>query len=238
MFKFYKHTLAARINDLLMGVIALGILVVAIEYIQIGTSLRNFNDVHNLLQRLVLLLLVVFFACYILIAYSAYWDATPEIEQELNVASFDELSSSRIIVIFLLDIIQVALVACMVGTMLVGDLTNFRSIPPSPEVSLDLNLIDFAFLFALAFAWHTVIVIWYSIRDGGFQIRSVHTGYLGIYLVLFTGILIMAQWEDTSWHRIVEWMLTIIFGTLIGTLFVIKGKSDLERAARQLSSHS
>lgn len=140
---------------------------------------------------------------------------------------FNDLASNRIIVLFLLDIIQVALVACMVGALLVGDLTDFNVASKSAGIPIDLKLIDCAFLFALAFAWHFVIVIWYSIRGGALRTRGMHLGYSGVYALMFIATVFMDQGEAASWYQVVEWILTLIFGGLICSLFWIKGKTDV-----------
>lgn len=223
MNNFYNKV-SSRIEDLILAIVALGILVVSIEYVQFFLDHRGNIDVYGFSQRLVLFFAVIVFTSYYFLAYSAYF-CCPQVDQ-----SFNGLSARRMIVMYILELVQVTLATLPYAILLIGTLTSapdkFSSGLTLDKVDISISLDQLALLFIIMSAWHLVAFSWYSISFGDKSDRRLHLIYLVIYLVFYA----LVQWLGRALEvDIIEWILIVAYLMVVLSLYFTKGVKDLQK---------
>ncbi|WP_017940428.1 MULTISPECIES: hypothetical protein [unclassified Thioalkalivibrio] len=215
---FYSR-LSEKISDLILAVIALGLLVVSVEYVQFLTDHPGTFVDPEFWKRIILALLVTVFTAYKFVAYSAYFCA-PD-----NATRLARLSPVRVILMFLCDLAQVMLVAWLYAVLLIGHLTSLGGREGATEVTLGDNMIQFLFLFMAL--WHVAVLLWYTVARGTWRDRAVHGGFAVAYLLaigmlsLVDGVL-SRQWTD--------WIAIAFYGACVVLLYRLKAIPDIRNA--------
>ena len=221
MEAFYNR-LSEKISDLILAVIALGLLVVSVEYVQFLTDHPGTFADPEFWKRIALALLVTVFTAYKFVAYSAYFC------DEANAARLAQLSPVRVILMFLCDLAQVMLVAWLYAVLLIGHLTSLGGREGATEVTLGDNMIQFLFLFMAL--WHVAVLLWYIVARGRWRDRVVHGGFAAAYL-LAVGVLSLV--EGAGQRGLVDWSAIVFYGACVVLLYRIKAIPDIGNALRR-----
>ncbi|WP_147291781.1 hypothetical protein [Alteromonas aestuariivivens] len=226
MNNLYKNV-AGRIEDLILAIVALGILVVSIEYIQFYLYHRELNlDTHGFIQRIVLFLVVILFTSYYFLAYSAYFSHNDTDDNLSNLCSL------RLITMYILDLIQVTLAALPYAILLIGTLSSapdqFNSWKPGEFIALKISLNQMHLLFVIMMCWHLVVYAWYMVASGDQSSKRLHLGYTACYVLLAMQSAYAPQWAEKSPFFV--WGLIGVYMLLVLSLYLSKGKQDVQRA--------
>lgn len=220
MNPFYSK-LSEKISDLILAVIALGLLVVSVEYVQFLTDYPG--SLHNpeFWKRIALTLLVIVFTAYKFIAYSAYF-CTPD-----NDSALASLGPWRIILMFLCDLAQVTLVAWLYAILLIGHLTSAGDSSSTNDVTLGANVM--LYLFAFMALWHLAVLIWYVLARGQGRNKTIHGGFVLVYAVAVVILLLVEPGRDRT---IADWSAIGFYAVCILWLYRLKAVPDINKAIK------
>lgn len=220
---FYKK-ISQRIEDLILAVVALGILVVSIEYIQFFLDHKNNINYSAFIQRVFLFIIVVIFTSYYFIAYTAYFN-TKHIED-----NFKPFSPRKTIALYLNDLIQITIASWLYAALLIGNLTSAPDNVPEMPIIVTTSLLQT--IFTIMFLWHLVVLTWYLMSSGSKRDKLIHTIYSFIYLVIV--IIINSMNIEKSNEYIYVWYLLAFYFSVVISLYYFKGIYDMEEA---IASH-
>ncbi len=215
------NKLSEKISDLILAVIALGLLVVSVEYVQIITDNPQMLKNPDFWKRIALTSLVTAFTAYKFVAYSAYF-CNPD-----NCQRLAGLSEWRIVVLFLLDLVEVTLVAWLYAVMLIGHLTSLGDAIVSSDIALGATTIPFLFLFLAL--WHLTVLLWYLVARGSRRDRRVHAGFMAAYLL---AMMLLSLPDIDPIRELTDWLAIAFFAACVGLLYRLKAIPDIRAAAR------
>ncbi|WP_018871086.1 hypothetical protein [Thioalkalivibrio sp. ALgr3] len=215
---FYNR-LSEKISDLILAVIALGLLVVSVEYVQFLTDHPSTIRDPEFWKRIVLTALVTVFTAYKFVAYSAYF-CNPD-----NGARLAGLSPRRIVVLFLLDLVEVTLVAWLYAILLIGHLTSLGGREATISVELGATMLPFLFLFLAL--WHLTVLVWYWVARGGYRDMLIHLAFALAYLAMMT--LLLAT-DTVRYKELFDWGAIAFFAGCVALLYWVKGIPDIRNA--------
>lgn len=218
MGSFYNR-LSEKISDLILAVIALGLLVVSVEYVQFLSDYPSTIRDPEFWKRITLTALVTVFTAYKFVAYSAYF-CNPA-----NSERLERLSPRRIVVLFLLDLVEVTLVAWLYAILLIGHLTSLGGREATENVELGPTMIPFLFLFLAL--WHLAVFAWYLVARGGRYNQFLHVGFAGVYLLAMLVLVVV----DTDRYKVLfDWGAILFFALCVGLLYWLKAIPDIRDA--------
>jgi hypothetical protein len=216
------NKISHRIEDLILAVVALGILVVSIEYVQYYLDHRTTISYTEFSQRIALFITVVIFTSYYFIAYTAYFN-TKSIEGE-----FLPLSSVRTVVLYLNDLAQVTIASWLYAALLIGNLTSAPNNSNVKSLAITIDLMQVVFFVMLL--WHLVVVLWYFLSKANFRNIKIHSIYSLIYAALCAALQYINF--DLSVEHLYVWILIAIYFFNVISLYYFKGIYDIDAAVR------
>jgi len=207
-------------EDLIVAIVALGILVVSVEYVQFFLDHRDIINYADMAQRLVLFACVVLFTSYYFVTYSAYFI------NKKNSVFFQELSAGRMIVLYILDLLAITTASWLYAVLLIGTLTSAPDNLPAHAADIDvsINVSDMSVIFMIMLIWHFIILIWYFVSGGNREDKSLHA----MYTVLYVSLLILSG--HVIQGGLIVWAYILCYLCLIVSLYVLKGIPDIEAA--------
>ncbi len=218
MESFY-YKISGVMEDLIIGLVALGILVVSFEYVQFYMDFRDQITFTDFSQRLLLFITVVMFTAYYFVAYSAYF----------SNANFDKTcdhySARRMVVMYLLDLIAITVSSWLYAVLLIGVLTSVPSDLPNSikQITLSITLDDMDTVFKIMFVWHTIVAIWYFVAMGDKKDKLLHIRYIVIYFVLIVC-------ESFCTDEFLVWIFILTYLLLVLSLYYFKGVPDIQKS--------
>ncbi len=218
MNPFYSK-LSEKISDLILAVIALGLLVVSVEYVQFLTDYPGTLHNPEFWKRIALTSLVIIFTAYKFIAYSAYFCA-PD-----NASTLASLGPWRIILMFLCDLAQVTLVAWLYAILLIGHLTSAGDNSSTNEVTLGANVM--LYLFGFMALWHLAVFIWYALARGQRYNKTIHGGFVLVYAI---AVMILLLIEPSNDRAIMDWSAIGFYALCVLLLYRLKAVPDINKA--------
>lgn len=220
--QYYAGHVMDRVNQIQLAVIGIGIAILAINYLGLVTVDVAVLSNPSFWQRVTLLLLVIVFSSYTALVYNAY----PVQVQRLGNKPVKGGYPVRIFVLFLLDIFQVTVAACMFGVLFIPDavqLLESRQCTDGFASRQCLGLPEFGveMIFALGALWHLAVAAWYAIADG-LKIRDIpiHIAFVAIYVALST-LSFHIEWFDA-------WAAAASFCLVLALLFFAQGRRWLK----------
>ncbi len=215
--EYYAGHVMDRVNQIQLAVIGIGIAMLAINYLGLVTVEAGVLGSSAYWQRIILLLLVILFACYTALVYNAY----PIQVGKSDTSPVRGRYPTRIFSLFLLDIFQVTLAACMFGVLFIPDarqLIGGEYCVTSLEGPNCLGLPEYALetIFVLGALWHLTAAVWYWIADG-LRVHDVpvHCLFAIVYLGLAAASYLLA-WFD-------PWVGAGGFLLVLSCLFLVQG---------------
>lgn len=220
--KYYTRHVMDRVNQIQLAVIGIGIAILAINYLGLMTAEIDVLSSPPFWQRVILLLLVILFSSYTALVYSAYLIRVDDPE----TSHIKGGHPVRILTLFLLDIFQATVTACMFGVLFIPDAVQLLSSPPCSEQLISqqcLGLPELAIemIFLLGAAWHVLVTAWYVVADG-FRKPDVrnHCCFASIYVLLALASFFF------DWFN--PWIAAASFSVVLISLFVVQGRRWLE----------
>lgn len=215
---FYEVRIAPFISDLSAVVISIGIISVSIGYVNAILTAPDILFTSAFWIRFIALAATVTFTCFFLISYVADLDGA----HDTSWAS-ESRSPSRIIALYLIDLLMLGLQGCMYGVIVLRDFSEFGELGPSE--ALEMGELHFVFLAGLAAAWHLTTASWHLLAR---SLISAHTTHL-IFCALFTALMVVACFFDLdSPAKQFAWAGT--FFTIVMALFFIRGRKLIKNA--------
>lgn len=215
--QYYAGHVMERVNQIQLAVIGIGIAILAINYLGLVTVEIGVLFSPAFWQRVILLLLVIVFASYTALIYNAY----PVQVHEPGYGQVKGSYPARIFALFLLDILQVTVAACMFGVLFIPDAVQLLESPQCSEgvVSqqcLGLPELGVEMIFALGAIWHLAVAAWYAVADG-LRIRDipVHATFALIYVLLASA--------SFQFDWIGPWIAAAAFCVVLVLLFFAQG---------------
>jgi hypothetical protein len=218
MESFYNK-ISGVMEDLIIAIVALGILVVSFEYIQFYIDFKNQIPTIDFAQRILLFLAVVMFTAYYFVSYSAYFS------NKNNHKSCANYSAGRMVIMYLLDLLGVTIASWLYAVLLIGVLTSTPDNLPEKvtEMNLQITLNDMNTLFTIMFLWHTTVTLWYFAAQGDKQDKRLHIMYVLAYFLL---ICCTAYCTD----EFLVWLFIGIYIFLVLSIYYFKGIPDIKKA--------
>lgn len=220
--QYYAGHVMDRVNQIQLAVIGIGIAILAINYLGLVTVEVAVLFSAAFWQRVVLLLLVIVFSSYTALVYNAY----PVQIHEPGAGHVKGSYPMRIFALFLLDIFQVTVAACMFGVLFIPDAVQLLESPRcaggvASQACLGLPRFAIEMIFALGVLWHLAVAAWYAIADGlGQRDFPVHVVFALVYVAL--GALgFHFAWFDA-------WIAALAFAGVLATLFLVQGRRWLK----------
>lgn len=208
--QYYAGHVMDRVNQIQLAVIGIGIAILAINYLGLVTAEVAVLFSSAFWQRVILLMLVIVFSCYTALVYNAY----PVQLHEPGIGHVKGSYPVRIFALFLLDIFQVTVAACMFGVLFIPDAVQLLS---SPQCSggvdsgacLALPELGIEMIFMLGALWHLAVAVWYAVADG-IKVRDIpiHVVFAAIY-VLLAGLGHYLEWFG-AWAAAAAFCLVLI----------------------------
>lgn len=220
--QYYAGHVMDRVNQIQLAVIGIGIAILAINYLGLVTVEVGVLFSSAFWQRVALLLLVIVFSSYTALVYNAY----PVQIHRSGAGPVKGSYPARIFTLFLLDIFQVTVAACMYGVLFIPDAVQLLESPRCAEgvmsqSCLGLPELGIEMIFALGVLWHLAVAAWYALADGlGKGDISVHVVFALLY-VLLASISFYFAWFDA-------WIAAAAFGVVLASLFLVQGRRWLK----------
>jgi len=215
--EYYARHVMERVNQIQLAVIGIGIAILAINYLGLVTARFVVLESEYYWQRLILLLLVIVFASYTALVYNAYPVQRRKPDQSPTRVGYP----IRIYSLFLLDIFQVTLAACMFGVLFIPDAAQLvNSGSCSDEITsadcLGLPKRGIEIIFVLAALWHLSVAAWYGIADG---LKARDVPVHGVFGLAYVALAAIYQWDVVG-----VWAAVLGFALLLTALFVVQGR--------------
>lgn len=238
----FYNKVAERVEDLILGVVALGILFVSIEYVQFALEFKQQLAESRLstefVQRIVLFFAVLIFSSYYLISYAAYFAH----KSEKNGGT--KFKSSQIVILYILELLQVTVAAGLFAVVLIGDLTgiNFKNYDQADTAFnlIEVTLSSIGMIYFFMIVWHSVVFIWYwlwhvFLSGKVFFIHRdliVHSCYVATYICLFFVINYISaiNLESDTLLSAVEYSFIVLYIMIVISLFLTKAIPDMDKA--------
>lgn len=220
--QYYAGHVMDRVNQIQLAVIGIGIAILAINYLGLVTVEIGVLFSPSFWQRVSLLLLVIVFSSYTALVYNAY----PVQIHEPGNGHVKGSYPVRIFALFLLDIFQVTVAACIFGVLFIPDAAQLLASPQCSEgfaskQCLGLPELGIEMIFVLGAVWHLAVGVWYAIADG-FRVRDipVHSVFAVIYVLLALASFHF-QWFGA-------WIAAAAFCVVLALLFFAQGRRWLK----------
>lgn len=214
--------IAGRIEDLILAIVALGILVVSIEYVQFYLDNKETINLIHFSQRLCLFFSVILFTSYYFIAYSAYF-TTKHISD-----SYSNLSARRMVAMYINDLAQVTIASWPYAILLIGTLTSapdkISGISSVADIDISITIEQINLLFIIMLLWHVTVIVWYIISLGDKRDVVIH----GIYVVIYAALVMIT---NTLMNYLVGewiWVFILLYLCLVLSLYKTKGIPDIK----------
>lgn len=217
----YQSTLSPLIVQIILVVVALGLLDVSLDYV--GRALHDIAILGEarFWQRVVLLLSVLAFTTYNLISYSTE-AATTAADAGWNGTT---RTPGRVVGLFLLDLLQVAVLGWMYVSLLVGE-PGEQAIRGADRLTLEP--IHFVFIATLAGCWHVLVLLWHWVAGSRGEAMASHARFtLMFWLIAATAVLLPSgawTWPGTPWMLLAGFVGTVV------VLFATRGRRVLSNA--------
>jgi hypothetical protein len=221
----FYDSISKRISELMLAVIALGMLLVSVEYVQNIVLKPEDLGAIALVKRICLVLLVFVFTSYNFVAYTAYFH--PDSKRK----AFSALSDMRILLLFFIDLTQVMITGWLYATLLLGNITDLGdSHFPAGDLLYPSTLLS---LFTFMALWHFSVLIWYFVRMDSY--RTAHFGFFVAYLIALTLLFVFyftSLGADLILRNIVDWVCVAFFALCVFVLYRIIALPLIEDARR------
>lgn len=216
--QYYTSHLMDSVNQIQLAVIGIGIAILAINYLGLVTVEIDVLFTPPFWQRVILLLLVIAFASYTALVYKAYPIKIHK-RRESPIRGSDPV---RIFTLFLLDIFQVTLAACMFGVLFVPDAAQLLdsrkcSVGLASQQCLGLPELGIEMIFALGALWHVTVAVWYGLVDGFTERDAGVHSIFALGYVLLVAVSFYFQWFDA-------WIAAGSFSVVLIALFFVQGR--------------
>lgn len=221
--EYYAGNAMPPVNQIQLSVIALGITILAINYISLATFDSKVLTEVVFWQRLILLMLVILFSCYTALVYNAYWHS----ERPDNKEKIFPDNPLRIFALFLIDVFQVAVAAGMFGVLFIPDAFQLQVTGPCRQEltapgCLGLSGHTVLMIFSLGALWHGTAVAWYAICDrAGALDVGIHAIFSFVYLALALGSHFLGGLHP--------WIAAGAFAAVLTALFLVQGQRWLRK---------
>lgn len=233
---FYEERLAPIVCDLTQVVVSLGLISVSLGYVSAVIGDTSVLLTGAFWLRMLVLFTTVSFTCYSLLGYVADMTA----REDTTFAS-ESRSPTRIIVLFLIDLMMLGEQGWLYGVLAVtvigeagepGDLSELQ-----PFALQSTHLVMLALLAAV---WHATTFIWHLIASprpqAGASIRHLiasprlkaqasHLGFIAAFALL-AGWAFWGQPES----RLLQWLWTLSYTLIVVMLFFTRGRSLVRKA--------
>jgi hypothetical protein len=203
---FYYDRISKRIGDLLLAVVALGLLLVSVEYIRFAQNYPEAVGNQEFWKRTIFTVLVIIFSSYNFIAYAAYFNVEKKTRPLLNPV--------RLIFLYLTDLAQVTLTAWLYSIVLIGNITSAGSSPAAIEVGVD----TFIYLFFFMLLWHLIVIGWYALSKGPRAAMLLHARFAAAY---FIASAVLFLFDFPAYSNLIEWLCIIFYAVLIFAIYWI-----------------
>lgn len=212
---YYIHNVMPRVNEMLLGLIGIGVLILSVTYIHLVTLEPEILLNENYWKRIFLIVIIIAFAAYNAIVYYAYAN-----EEGQHVPRTDR--PLRVFGLFLLDLAQITFAACMFGTMYIESTSDTlangacaTSLDSPQCLALDKHSI--VMIYALGALWHLSVAAWYVIAESwsNGNVRS-HGGFMLLYLLLILATTTVGLFSD--------WLAISIFGVIVALVYHAQGE--------------
>jgi len=227
MDSFYAKV-SSRIEDLILAIVALGILVVSIEYVQLYLDHPDSINWVIFAEKMVLFLAVILFTAYYFLAYSAFF------QRQSTHKRLRELRAGRIVALYMIDLAQVAIAALPYTVLLVGTLTSAPDEYSSDSVlkadHLGVTINHLQFLFWVMLLWHIIVGSWYAV----FARSRWSFGLHGVYVLVYIALLVILPFiQDNMESSLIKWCLILGYLFIVISLYVTKGRRDINKLIEQ-----
>lgn len=229
---FYEERLAPIVCDLTQVVVSLGLISVSLGYVRVVIGDTPVLLTGDFWLRMLVLFTTVSFTCYSLLGYVA--DMTP---REDTPFPTETRSPTRIIVLFLIDLIMLGEQGWLYGVLAVtvfdeagnGGLSSFV-LQPTHLVMLALLA---AAWHATTFTWHLIASprsqaqtsVWHLVASSRLKAQASHLGFFAAF-VLLAGWAFWGQPESP----LLQWLWTLAYMLVVVLLFFIRGRSLVRKA--------
>lgn len=215
----FYYKISNVMEDLIIGIVALGILVVSFEYIQFYIDFKDQIIMFDFLERIFLFIAVIMFTAYYFVSYSAYF-SNKDFDNKCDI-----YSARRMVVMYLLDLMSITVASWLYAVLLIGVLTSTpNNIPDvASQLNLKITINDMNAIFTIMLIWHSIITIWYFIALGSRSDKVLHI----IYSLIYLGLYVLTDYVST---HIFVWFFIAIYIILVLSLYYFKGIPDIQKA--------
>lgn len=209
MKTFYEARLAPLIADLSQVVVSLGLLSVSVGYVSVVISDPSVVQDLRFWVRVLALLATVGFTCYYLLAY------VTEMDQEGGDTTWavGSMSPTRIIALFLLDLVMLAEQGWMYGILVLRDVSDLGE--AGDATALGMVATHFVLLAGFAAAWHLSAFAWHRMARSRRPSLYVHIGFFS-YFVTLAAVAAVDGWMQSL---IAQLLWTLAFAAAVIALF-------------------
>lgn len=206
--EYYARRIMPRVQEVILAVIGLGILILALNYMNLVTTDIAVLGVENFWKRVALVVLVIFFSSYIAITYGAYSDDDGPAKKTVR-------RIGGLFALFLLDLAQITFAASMFGVLYINDAAEVLAEPVCQQLHLAspclaLPIYGQTMIFAFGALWHVTVAVWYLVAEGlGDRNVRVHVGFGASYVILIQAHLHLGWFG--GWWAIAAFAIVILW---------------------------
>lgn len=218
---FYEERLAPIVCDLTQVVVSLGLISVSLGYVSAVLGDIMVLQTGAFWLRMLILFTTVSFTCYSLLGYVADMTARGD-----TTWASDTRSPTRIIVLFLIDLMMLGEQGWLYGVLAVtvigeaGEPGNLGELHPFALQSTHLVM-----LALLAAAWHATTFTWHLIAGSRLQAQASHLGFIAAFALLAG----WAYWGRPESH-LLQWFWTLSYTLIVVLLFFTRGRTLVQKA--------
>jgi len=215
---FYEVRLAPIISDLSQVVVSLGLISVSLGYVNAVLADPGVLSSGAFWIRLLALLATVSFTCYFLLSYVADMENADDTSWAHN-----SRSPSRIIALFLLDLLMLGEQGWMYGVLVLGDFSNFGELTSMQALAMKTG--HFVMLAGLAAAWHATTLVWHLLAGSKHTAQVTHLMFFGAF-----GILCLIATQVDLPSALAQFLWIGAFIAVVMTLFFYRGRMLIRNA--------
>lgn len=201
---FYQKNLSDHVARLLVGVVSLSIALFISNYVELYNQYPTAFQSVDIAKRIFLFFVLLSYPCYDLLIYASLQTADSRIENE---------NTSRVIIKFLLDVLQVLILACLIGCLYLENIFNEVGYVLDVSRTLLLSILFFLFL------WHCTIILWH-ISNVSYAKHFFRHGLIGIgYLLAFLLVYRLADESYLANKEAIDWSVAVFILVMVVVLF-------------------
>lgn len=224
---YFYSKLAEKMSDLILAIVAIGILVVSVEYVQYVIDIPDALRRADFWKRVMLTVIVITFTSYYFIAYASYFSRSHE-DQPMGA-----VGPHRTVAMFLLDLVQVMLTAWLYAVLLIGNLTSAGEGAEVNCLTVKFSLLGLIFVFMTI--WHVTVLCWYVASRGAWRDKILHVAFTSTYLLLAVSAYV-AQAHSAPVG--LQWLFISAYFLCVVLIYHLKAIPDIKRAIRTCVNRS